>query len=121
MFENEFVQFWIDGNILNCKYKDVDYIDLKASKSIVELRRSITQENIFLCFTDITKIGSISKEAKIFLAQDENLSGISKVAFLVNSATNKLIANFFILINNPKIPCRVFTNKEEARKWLQTK
>jgi len=32
---------------------------------------------------------------------------------------NKIIVNFFLSISKPNVPTKLFTNKEDAIKWLQ--
>lgn len=40
-------------------------------------------------------------------------------AFLINSAAMKLIANFYLKINKPERPTRMFNSKKEAIAWLK--
>jgi hypothetical protein len=41
-------------------------------------------------------------------------------AFMVNSTAMKLIANFYLRINKPERPTKMFTDEKEAIKWLKT-
>jgi len=41
-------------------------------------------------------------------------------AFIINSTAMKLIANFYLSINKPQRPTRMFTTEEDAIKWLKT-
>jgi hypothetical protein len=43
---------------------------------------------------------------------------VSASAILVSSPMLKMMANFFILVNKPKNPTRMFTSKESAVEWL---
>jgi hypothetical protein len=40
-------------------------------------------------------------------------------AFMINSVALQLIANFYLRINRPERPTRMFSNEEEAVKWLK--
>ncbi len=44
----------------------------------------------------------------------------SAEAFMIQSTAMKLIANFYLKINRPKRPTRMFTNEDEAVAWLRT-
>jgi hypothetical protein len=41
-------------------------------------------------------------------------------AFIINSIALQLIANFYLKINKPERPTKMFTHEEEAIKWLKT-
>lgn len=41
-------------------------------------------------------------------------------AFIVNSNALRLIANFYLKINKPERPTKMFTDEESAIKWLKT-
>jgi len=38
---------------------------------------------------------------------------------LTLEVAHALIANFFIALNHPKIPTRIFTDEEKALQWLR--
>jgi hypothetical protein len=41
-------------------------------------------------------------------------------AFMISSLAMQLIANFYLKINRPERPTRMFTSEKEAIKWLKT-
>lgn len=41
-------------------------------------------------------------------------------AFMISSGAMQLIANFYLKINRPQRPTRMFSNEKEAIKWLKT-
>jgi hypothetical protein len=41
-------------------------------------------------------------------------------AFIINSMAMKLISNFYLKVNKPERPTRMFTDEKEAIKWLKT-
>jgi glutaredoxin len=41
-------------------------------------------------------------------------------AFIINSIAMRIIANFYLKINKPQRPTKMFTHEEEAIKWLKT-
>jgi hypothetical protein len=41
-------------------------------------------------------------------------------AFIINSIALQLIANFYLKINKPQRPTKMFTHEDEAIKWLKT-
>jgi hypothetical protein len=41
-------------------------------------------------------------------------------AFMINSTAMRLISNFYLRINRPERPTRMFTDEKEAIDWLKT-
>lgn len=41
-------------------------------------------------------------------------------AILVETTANRLMANVYVNYNKPRIPTKIFTNEEEAIKWLKS-
>ena len=68
---------------------------------------------------DMSKVKSMSKEAREYYAGPEPKKNITAVAILTTSLVGKAVANFFLLLTKPSVPTRMFTDFEEARKWLQ--
>jgi hypothetical protein len=61
-----------------------------------------------------------SKESREYLAQKESLPYSLADAYVINSFPQKLAANFYLKVNKPSRPTKMFTNTEEALKWLKT-
>jgi hypothetical protein len=62
---------------------------------------------------------SVTKEARDnAIIMEAMYPGIA-TAVIAPSAAYKLLANFYLLVNKPKSPYKVFNNEEEAVKWLK--
>jgi len=66
----------------------------------------------------MTKVKSMSREARAFYAGPETASVISAIAILTYSAVGKIVANFFLSLSKPILPTRLFTDYDEAQQWL---
>ena len=60
------------------------------------------------------------KENRDYWAKKESCPYSKADAFIIGSAGMKLIANFYLKVNKPQRPTRMFTNEKEAIKWLKT-
>jgi hypothetical protein len=67
---------------------------------------------------DMSKVKSMSREAREYYAGPEPVKSITAVAILINSSVGKAVANFFLLLTKPSLPTRMFTDYEEAKAWL---
>lgn len=68
---------------------------------------------------DMSKVKSMSKQAREYYAGPEPQKNITSVAILTTSSVGKVVANFFLLLTSPTVPTKMFTDFEEARQWLQ--
>jgi hypothetical protein len=60
-----------------------------------------------------------TREARELYASDAPRGAWVAVAILVDSMVTRAIANFFLAVNHPRWPFRMFTDEAEAIRWLQ--
>jgi hypothetical protein len=72
----------------------------------------LVRTSSFLTVTKDTREESLNPEKeKYIIAQ----------AILVKNLANQLIGNFYIKFQNPRVPNKLFTDEDEALKWLRQK
>ncbi|MBD3638225.1 MAG: STAS/SEC14 domain-containing protein [Crocinitomicaceae bacterium] len=64
--------------------------------------------------------GMYSLEARKYLANVEKTLA-DKIAMVAQKPLQKVVGNFFLGINRPPIPIKLFTNQDEAKEWLLLK
>ncbi len=69
---------------------------------------------------DMTAVFEISKEARDYFANERTASIQRATALLIGSAVSRTIGNFFLGLNKPITPTKLFTDPQEAIKWLRT-
>ena len=67
---------------------------------------------------DMTNVQTMDYAARKYIAEETG-DVINAVALITNSPINRVIGNFFIGINKPTYPARIFTNQQDAIHWLQ--
>jgi hypothetical protein len=117
-FENDYANFWIEAGILYFVYKRDAAIDLNAAKQIVNDRVKFQQQKDYPILCDIRGIKGIDKAARDFLAK-EGSSYTKGVAVVVDTPMTKIISNFYLGLNKPIAPTKMFTEKQEALNYLQ--
>jgi hypothetical protein len=60
------------------------------------------------------------KANRDFWAKKESCPYSSADAFVISSTAMQLIANFYLKINKPTRPTKMFTSEAQAIKWLKT-
>jgi hypothetical protein len=68
---------------------------------------------------DMSRVKSMSREARAFYAGEVPPKALTAVAIVTNSNIGKIVANFFIGLTKPSLPTRMFTDYETAIGWLE--
>ncbi|HEY9044825.1 MAG TPA: hypothetical protein VIN08_02975 [Ohtaekwangia sp.] len=117
-FENEYARFWIEAGVVFFVYKMNAVIDLAAAKQIVSDRIQFQKQADYPVYCDIRGLKSADKSARDYLAK-EGSAYTKGVAVVVDSPMSKIIGNFYMGLNRPTTPTRLFTDESEAQKYLQ--
>lgn len=90
----------IDDAIANCK-----------------LGSEITENKPFVMCLDISKMHSISLEARKYYSKNSSTTN-QGIAIITRTPISRVIGNFFIGLNKPKLPVKLFSSKTESIVWL---
>lgn len=61
---------------------------------------------------------AFSKSAREYSASDEGLKYSKAEAYVITSLSHKILANFYLKINQPSVPTKFFGTEKEAVEWL---
>lgn len=89
------------------------------------------RENVALCrrmnaggkrpvLVDLRAIKSQTAEARAYLAGPEGSAICQAVGLLIGSPVSRVLGNFYLGLNKPVVPTRLFTSEEEAQAWLRS-
>lgn len=116
--ENDHIKIWKEGEILYALLKKNSILSLNAAKEMVALRLSYMDNKPHKAILFMSNAAIINADARKFLASDAGYEGLIKIALVANSQMNSMIGNLFISLNKPKIPTKLFKDKEGALEWL---
>lgn len=106
-----------DGIIVSEYYGNFE-LDLELAmgvkKKIGELCKGERAPQLFIASIDL----SVSKEVREWGATEEAYVYATKSAIISNTLGQRIIANFLIKVQRPPRPTRLFSNIEDAVKWL---
>jgi hypothetical protein len=121
-FENEYTSMEIDDGILFVYYAPNLDITLEIAKICVAERLKLCDGKSYPMLADVRNIKNTHNDAKIFISQGDGTKNITAGAFIVKNEFNRFLATIFInlsLIKTPELPAKLFTDKNEAKQWLQ--
>lgn len=100
--------------------------------SLPETRQTLedARESIRICaklangrrlpvLVDIRSLTAIDGDARRYYAGEEAARVESAIALVVGSPLSRMVGNFFLSINRPQVPVRLFTIEGEALAWLR--
>lgn len=90
-------------------------IGLADAKEDVAAVRKISGDCVLPLLIDMRSIHSISHDAREYYGKNEHSSA---VVLLIHSPVSRIIGNFFLGLNKPKVPMKLFSSETEALKWL---
>jgi hypothetical protein len=114
--------FWTwmgDDGICRTKTKPLAVIDIKEA-----LENSITVNGFykgkkFPLLVDSRNVKSMSREARSYFSTNGRETKINSFAVLVKSPLSRVIGNFFMGLNKPEVPAKLFDNEDKAIEWLK--
>ncbi|MBC7450216.1 MAG: STAS/SEC14 domain-containing protein [Cytophagales bacterium] len=109
---------WIEDDIVFCIYKKDCIITFEDAKKMVQARLKAQKGASYPGLAYVAERVTITPDARKYFA-NEGYEGVTKVALITLSPLKVIIANIFIKIDKPLKPTRLFTNKEEAVRWLK--
>lgn len=115
-------KIWIDEqNLLRFEALPVKEHNLDDAKINVQKAFELVNGKKHLALIDIRNAMDVSRDARKYYAGEENSKVILKGALLIDNPISSVIGNFFLGLNNPVFPVKLFTSQEKAISWLFSK
>jgi len=112
---------WRDGDgIIRVKIKPRIDLNLADAQEALSAIRVLCEGQRRPVLVDITELKSMDREARTFFAGQETAQVESAAALVVHSPLTRAIGNFFMGLNKPLFPTRLFTSEAEALAWLKS-
>ena len=81
--------------------------------------KQVSSGAIYPLLVNLKAIHSISKEARDHFSMQNRTAGVKAIGMLIKSPGSRIIGNFFLGLNKPTVPTKLFTDKDKALQWLQ--
>lgn len=118
LIENKYGKIELEGGIVTITWK-ITNLDLNAACQAVKIRLELTHNQSYPVLTRMKSLKDSTKEARDYLASAEGCNGMLANAIYVESVLENMIATFFVFLNKPQCPTRIFNNEAKARVWLR--
>lgn len=114
--------FWTwmgEDGICRTKTKPQAEIDLEKAMENSVAVIAFYREKKFPLLIDARNIKYMSREARKHFSTNGRETKINSFAVIVKSPLSRVIGNFFMGLNKPQVPARLFDDEAEAITWLK--
>lgn len=119
ILDTPYVLLEIKDGILYGTYKKGLRITLTIAQNIVATRLQFTDGKDMPAIIFNQGVISFDKNARDFMASPEGAKGLKAAAMMLDSAFSSFLGNFYLSVNKPPMPVRIFTNTAAAEKWIK--
>lgn len=118
--ENDKIIFRLgDDNILYTECVPNTIMTLEDGKESTRISAEMVNNLPLPLLCDLTNVVKMTQECRQHFAGPEHAETFSKAALIVTSPISRIIGNFFLGLNKPLKPTKLFTNREDGLKWLK--
>lgn len=110
----------LDNGIVELHSNDDTVYDVDMIKEVVNEIGNLTGGKKCKQITIAGIYTSVTKEGRDFMASDEAVKFTIAEAFVIQSLAQRILGNFFLKFNRPKVPTKIFTDKQKAELWLNS-
>jgi hypothetical protein len=121
-WDTKYVHFTLDDNVVVVAFKQNLVIVKEIAEEIVSSRLLFIEGNSYPTLADIRIMKSMDKASRECFASAQAQQGVKAGAVLSDSVFTTFLGNFFLKIeyfNKSPLPTRLFTNKDNAIRWLK--
>lgn len=118
----ELSMFWTwmgEDGICRTRTKPQAEITLKEAIENSLAVTSFYKDKKFPLLVDARDVRSMAKEARKHFSTNGRDTRINSMAIMVKSPLSSIIGNFFIGLNKPEVPARLFDDEYAAVEWLK--
>jgi len=120
VIETTNAKVWLrEDGITQAVYEPNSRDTLITAKENIAVNKKLHEGKKKPILIDYRNIKSQDKAARDYFASDEVAEIDSAIAILIDSGFSKVIGNFYMGLNKPKAPTKLFTSEENAIEWLK--
>lgn len=111
---------WLeDDGIVRVKVKPNIEISLQDAQVAIRAVSNVCGGKRCPALVDMRGLVGMDRGARLYFAGEETAKVESAAALIIESPLSKAVGNFFMGLNKPIIPTRLFTSEEAALAWLK--
>lgn len=107
-----------DNGIIHQSHYPQSEVTIKDVKKEVATYPILSNNRKVFVLIDLSNVKSVEKRARDYLASDATAKFVLAAALVTPTMVSKVMGNFFLGLNKPQIPVKLFISKEDGVEWL---
>lgn len=112
--------FWFAESVLGIVIKGPCSIEAEDTEQIFIAFDQLGVVAPTALLADIRTLRGVSLGVRVHMSSERAGRYLSRVALVADSPLTRTIGNFFMRLNRPPFPLRIFDAEDEALRWLVT-
>lgn len=112
--------FWLTERVLGISIKGPCSLDASDTDEIFAAFDRLGVVSPTALLADIRRLRGVSLGVRVNMSSERAGRYLARVALVADSPLTRTIGNFFMRLNRPPFPVRIFDAEDEALRWLLT-
>ncbi|HEY0031280.1 MAG TPA: hypothetical protein VGC65_11015 [Bacteroidia bacterium] len=117
VFEMTTSKYWFEDGVLYLVTTKVPHPSFELAKAETQSFKKRFKGKKMCAVMDVTDASPSSKEVRDYNTK-ELPEMFKAIAFITRTALGKMLANLYLGIKPVPFPVKIFSNEEEAKKWI---
>ncbi|MBL7913342.1 MAG: hypothetical protein JNJ41_19925 [Bacteroidia bacterium] len=110
----------LEENVIESYIKPGMVVEAEDLIELKKISSELTCNKPYVILVTSGELASLTKEARELSASKAFITKALAKGIIVDSTAKKIIGNFYLNVNKPFLPTKLFSEKEKALKWLLT-
>ena len=117
----DYAKIWIDADGI-CRVIVLPGVEitLEVIQVMLAAQAVVSRGEKTPVLVDVREIKFMTRAAREHIAGEEGQKRHPAAALLIDSPIGRALGNFFLRVNKPHYPTRLFTSEDEAITWLKS-
>lgn len=112
-------RIWLQDDVVRCVVLPTASHTLADARENDEAVTSLTGGRRLPMLLDTRASRGLDRDARLYYVRPEAARQLAGLAMLIDSQIGRILGNFFMTVNKPPFPLRLFTSEADALIWLK--
>lgn len=112
-------RIWLQDGVVRCVVLPTASHTLADAHENDRAVASLTGNRRLPMLLDTRASRGLDRDARVYYVRPEAAQSLAALAMLIDSQIGRIFGNFFMSVNQPPFPLRLFTNESDALAWLK--
>lgn len=112
-------RIWLQDDVVRCVVLPTASHTLADARENDDAVASLAGGRRLPMLLDTRASRGLDRDARLYYVRPEAARRLAALAMLIDSQIGRILGNFFMTVNKPPFPLRLFTSEADALTWLK--